>query len=50
MRRDSDVLLVIVLYIDDMSFIGPNEKHIVEFKSELNSTFEMLDVGSYIVI
>ena len=40
-----DVLLVIVLYVDDMLLTGPNEMHIADFKAELNSIFEMLDLG-----
>ena len=37
--------MVIVLYVDDMLLTGPNEKHIADFKVELNSTFEMSDLG-----
>ena len=44
-RRENDVLLVIVLYVNDMLLIGPNEKHIADFKVELNSAFEMSDLG-----
>ena len=37
--------LVIFLYVDDMLLIGPNEKPIVDFKIELNSIFEMSNLG-----
>ena len=40
-----DVLVLIVLYVDDMLVTGPNEKHIVDFKADLNSDFEMSDLG-----
>ena len=40
-----DVLLIIVLYVDDMLLTGPNEKHIADFKADLNSDFEMSDLG-----
>ena len=45
MKRAGDVLLVIVLYVDDMLLTGPNEMHIADFKAELNSVFEMSDLG-----
>ena len=40
MKREGDVLLIIVLYVDDMLLIGPNEMHIVDFKADLNGSFE----------
>ena len=40
-----DVFLVIVLYVDDMLLTSPNETHIADFKDELNSAFEMSDLG-----
>ena len=40
-----DVLLILVLYVDDMLLSGPNKMHIVDFKAELNSAFEMSDLG-----
>ena len=40
-----DVFVVIVLYVDDMLFAGPNETHIAHFKDKLNFAFEMLDLG-----
>ena len=44
-KKTSDVFLVIVLYIDDMLLTGPNEDHIADFKAELNSAFEMSNLG-----
>ena len=44
-KKIGDVFLVIVLYVDDMLLTGPNEDHIVDFKAELNSAFEMSDLG-----
>ena len=44
-KREGDVFLVIALYVDDMLLSGPNEEHIADFKAELNSAFEMLDLG-----
>ena len=46
-RRDSDVLLVIVLYVDDMLLTRPDGKHIADFKIKLNSTFEISDLGPF---
>ncbi|MCO5610037.1 hypothetical protein L7F22_064272 [Adiantum nelumboides] len=44
-RREGDVLLIVVLYVDDLLITGPNEGHIVEFKADLNATFKMKDLG-----
>ena len=44
-KREGDVLLIIVLYVDDMLLTRPNEMHIADFKDELNSVFEMSDLG-----
>ena len=40
-----DVTLIIALYVDDMPLISSNEVHIVDFKVDLNASFEMLDFG-----
>ncbi|MCO5604288.1 hypothetical protein L7F22_058453 [Adiantum nelumboides] len=44
-KRQGDVLLVVVLYVDDLLIAGQNERHIVEFKADLNATFKMKDLG-----
>ena len=40
-RRDSDALLVIVLYVDDMLLTRLDEKHVANFKVKLNVAFAM---------
>ncbi|MCO5587243.1 hypothetical protein L7F22_041190 [Adiantum nelumboides] len=44
-KREGDVLLIVVLYVDDLLFTGPNKGHIAEFKADLNATFKMKDLG-----
>ena len=44
-KRQGDVFLIIVLYVDGMLLIGPNEVHIPDFKGNLNASFEMSDLG-----
>ncbi|MCO5568999.1 hypothetical protein L7F22_022704 [Adiantum nelumboides] len=44
-KREGDVLLIVVLYVDDLLITGPNEGHIAEFKADLNATFKMKDLG-----
>ncbi|RYA54096.1 hypothetical protein DD596_25950, partial [Enterobacter cloacae complex sp. 4DZ3-28B] len=31
-KREGDVLLIVVLYVDNLLIIGPNEAHIAEFR------------------
>ena len=44
-KRQGNVFLAIVLYVDDMLLTGPNEMHISKFKADLNASFEMSDLG-----
>ena len=44
-KCQGDVFLIIVLYVDDMLLTGPNEAHIADFKTDLNASFEMSDLG-----
>ncbi|RYA73307.1 hypothetical protein DD595_25120, partial [Enterobacter cloacae complex sp. 4DZ3-17B2] len=44
-KREDDVFLIVVLYVDDLLITGPNERHIAEFKADLNATFKMKDLG-----
>ncbi|MCO5558122.1 hypothetical protein L7F22_011699 [Adiantum nelumboides] len=44
-KREGDVLLIVVLYVDDLLITGTNEGHIAEFKADLNATFKMKDLG-----
>ena len=41
----NNVTLVIVLYVDDMLLIRPNEKQTANFKTDLNTLFEMSNLG-----
>ncbi|MGJ2631360.1 reverse transcriptase domain-containing protein, partial [Salmonella enterica subsp. enterica serovar Paratyphi A] len=43
-KREDDVLLIVVLYVDDLLLTGPNEQHIAEFKADLDATFKMKDL------
>ena len=44
-KCQGEIFLIIVLYVDDMLLMGPNEAHIADFKADLNSSFEMSDLG-----
>jgi transposase InsO family protein len=44
-KRANDVLLIIVVYVDDMLLTGPMETHIADFKADLHASFEMSDLG-----
>ena len=44
-KCDNDVLLIVVVYVDDMLLIGPIETHIANFKVDLNAAFEMSNMG-----
>ncbi|MCO5599429.1 hypothetical protein L7F22_053532 [Adiantum nelumboides] len=44
-KREGDVLLIVVLYVDELLITGPNKRHIAEFKADLNATFKMKDLG-----
>ena len=46
MKRDSDVLLVIVLYVDDKLLTRPNEKHIADLNAKLTSSFDLSYLGA----
>ena len=41
-----DKILIIVLYVDDMLFIGNNKEMIRELKTQLSGTFDMKDLGA----
>ena len=42
---DNDVLIIVVVYVNDMLLTSPIERQIVGFKADLNVAFEMLDMG-----
>lgn len=44
-KREDDVLLIVVIYVDDLLITRPNERHIAKFKSPLNATFKIKDLG-----
>ena len=44
-KCQGDVFLIIGLYVDNMLFTGPSKAHIVDFKANLNESFEMSDLG-----
>ena len=44
-KHKNNALLIIVLYVDNMLLIRPNEKQIATFKVDLNASFEMFNLG-----
>ncbi|MCO5599556.1 hypothetical protein L7F22_053662 [Adiantum nelumboides] len=44
-KHEGDVLLIVVLYADDLLITGPNGGHIAEFKVDLNATFKVKVLG-----
>ncbi|MCO5557659.1 hypothetical protein L7F22_011227 [Adiantum nelumboides] len=44
-KREGDVLLIVVFYVDDLLITGQNEGYIAKFKADLNATFKMKDLG-----
>jgi len=39
------MLLIVVLYVDDLIFMGSSEALVEEFKEEIKKEFEMIDLG-----
>lgn len=44
-RRNDDMQLVIVVYVDDLVIIGSSCKDVKVFKREMVATFKMSDLG-----
>ncbi|MCO5575183.1 hypothetical protein L7F22_028980 [Adiantum nelumboides] len=44
-KREGDVLLIVILYVDDLLITGSNKRHNAEFKADLNATFKMKELG-----
>ena len=44
-KCENNVLMIIVLFVDDVLFTGPNEKQISYVKVGLNASFEMSNLG-----
>jgi len=44
-KENKDIFLTIVLYVDDLIFMGSNDAAIEKFKEEMKEEFEMIDLG-----
>ncbi|GKD08702.1 retrovirus-related pol polyprotein from transposon TNT 1-94, partial [Tanacetum coccineum] len=44
-KKDGNKLLFIALYVDDIIFMGNDEKMVMEFKEAMTKEFEMTDLG-----
>ena len=45
MKFKKDEILVVALYVDDLIFMGNNQRLVEEFKTEMKKEFEMTDLG-----
>ena len=45
LRRDGKIVLMILVYVDDMAVAGPNFCKIISFKNDLTNDFDITDVG-----
>jgi len=43
-KQDKDMFLTVVLYVDDLIFMGNDETLIEEFKEAMKEEFEMIDL------
>lgn len=43
--KSDDKIVILILYLDDLSFIGDHEKKINQLKEQLKARFEMIDLG-----
>jgi len=44
-KQYKEMFLTIVLYVDDLIFMGSDETLVEEFKEEMKEEFEMTDLG-----
>jgi len=44
-KEDGKIILIVLVYVDDMAVAGPNGIHIVSFKSALAEDFDITDLG-----
>jgi Reverse transcriptase (RNA-dependent DNA polymerase) len=44
-KEKKNELLIVTLYVDDLIFVGNNQRLIDEFKKVMNLEFEMIDLG-----
>jgi hypothetical protein len=45
LRRDGVIIVVVLVYVDDMTVAGPKLKDVVEFKAELGKRLDITDLG-----
>jgi hypothetical protein len=45
LREDGQIMLLVLVYIDDMAVAGPNLEKIKSFKVYLSKAFEITDLG-----
>jgi len=44
-KEAGKIILIVLVYVDDMAVAGPNGTHIVSFKSALAEKFDITDMG-----
>lgn len=44
-KENKGMILIVVLYVDDLLFLGSNEEIVNNFKKEMKEEFEMTDLG-----
>jgi len=44
-KEDGKIILIVLVYVDDMAVAGPNRIHIMSFKSALAEDFDITDLG-----
>jgi len=44
-KKNKDMLLIIILYVNDLIFMGSNDAIIENFKEEKKKEFKMTDLG-----
>ncbi|WRX23007.1 Reverse transcriptase [Theobroma cacao] len=45
LKVEDSVKLIVALYVDDLLITGPDETHLMNFKAQMMSAFEMIDLG-----
>jgi len=44
-KESKDMFLTIILYVDELIFLGSNDAAVENFKEEMKKEFEMIDLG-----
>jgi len=44
-KENKDMLLIVILYVDDLIFMGSKDAIVENFKEEMKNEFEMTDLG-----